>query len=255
MPTLSCLAVLIIFIQGDGIYDKLSNRDIVNCIWSCSNEEIYTENINEYSGRCVDSILKNALMNQTMDNITCIFICFENFKRSLYDGDTSSKLESIRNRILLIDNDSIKLKEDENNYYFDVSIVNNDHYNTDNKLVDFNLEPKDDICNESNDLVVSCSNKNDGKTNNLKLYKHFSNHPSKLKYNSNNINYTNQKVIKNKRLSEDHIKKRPLNDASYPSIDNNHSINDNKRHHNTSNNTDSKPQKTKSLKNSFHYFK
>jgi len=68
-----------ILILGDGIFDKLSNTDIINCIWSCTNEEIFTEDINQLSGRCVDSILKNALVNSSMDNVTCIFISFENF--------------------------------------------------------------------------------------------------------------------------------------------------------------------------------
>jgi hypothetical protein len=110
---------------GDGIFDKLSNTDVLNCIWSCTIEEIFIEDVNQLGGRCVDSIIKNALLNSSMDNVTCIFITFGNFKRTLYEGiESSEKLEHIRLRVESLDNYSFRYKEDENITFFHINDIN-----------------------------------------------------------------------------------------------------------------------------------
>ena len=37
------------------------------------------ENYHEYTGNCVDNLMKTSFLSQTMDNITVVLITFNNF--------------------------------------------------------------------------------------------------------------------------------------------------------------------------------
>ena len=182
-------------------------------------------------------------MNQTMDNVSCIFICFENFQKVLYDKSSqgaTNLLESIRNRISSIDNYSIKLKEDED---CNESVFKKTKYASQNKVIKGNLELKEEIYDD------------------LNVYKRFTNESSetfsfnpKMKNNASNLN-----EYKKKRFSDGQVNIRPSNDGSYPNSNNftNVSINEFKRVVSTSsakklNNSISKSQIKKGFKNSFH---
>ena len=200
-------------------------------------------------------------MNQTMDNVSCIFICFENFQKVLYDKSSqgaTNLLESIRNRISSIDNYSIKLKEDED---CNESVFKKTKYATQNKVIKGNLELKEEIYDDLNDLIFSSKSNNVENKNNLKVYKRFTNESSetfsfnpKMKNNASNLN-----EYKKKRFSDGQVNIRPSNDGSYPNSNNftNVSINEFKRVVSTSsakklNNSISKSQIKKGFKNSFH---
>ena len=232
----------------------------MNCIWSCTNEEIFIDDINQLSGRCVDSIIKNSLMNQTQDNVTCIFICFENFKKVLYNEDSLIEFDRIRKKIQSIENSSIKLIQDE-----DITFNNptTKIYSTNEKTPLENITIGGNFPNESKDPVISSNNRNlDGKMRNLKVYKKFTNQQSELsRFNDSIINYTNNlKIAKNQRFSKDHQKNLSSNNGLYPSIDfTNVSINNEKRRNIDENitivkklcNSVNKAQTTKTLKYNF----
>src|SRR6185312_13802995 len=76
----------------DGIFDKLSNRDAIQCVWNSvkDNKKNKTgsqvSNIHKQSGLGVDYILKNSLLRRTLDNVTVVLIAFSNFKRAAFES-------------------------------------------------------------------------------------------------------------------------------------------------------------------------
>jgi protein phosphatase 2C family protein 2/3 len=80
----------------DGIFDKLTNEDINKCVWlSCDaakiaranqlqsneNANIQPISVHQFCGLGVESILKNSLYRQSLDNVTVVMVAFHNFKR------------------------------------------------------------------------------------------------------------------------------------------------------------------------------
>ncbi len=63
----------------------------------CLSKEIIAEDAHTQVGLCVDFILKNSLIRQTLDNITCVMLFFEGFEKifnehkSFYSGNNDSK--------------------------------------------------------------------------------------------------------------------------------------------------------------------
>ena len=72
------------FILGcDGIYDQMSNKEILDCAWMVLNEKENVlikecSNIHSQSGLIVDLILKSSLARKSFDNVTCLFIALKN---------------------------------------------------------------------------------------------------------------------------------------------------------------------------------
>lgn len=71
--------MILIILIGDGIYDKLSNEEIISLVWNCKSKYNSPLKIHEYCGIVTDTIMKQSLKKCTVDNISCIFICFENY--------------------------------------------------------------------------------------------------------------------------------------------------------------------------------
>ena len=69
----------------DGIYDKLSNLEIFDIIWKFKQKGYVRNDIHELSGMVTDAVMKLSLKKYTSDNITCIFICFDNFRKKMSD--------------------------------------------------------------------------------------------------------------------------------------------------------------------------
>ncbi len=74
----------------DGIFDRLNNCDVVHSIWSMCNENYLGKDVNEHCGKIADIIIRNCLASNANDNLTCIFVCFENFKNLLYDNKNNN---------------------------------------------------------------------------------------------------------------------------------------------------------------------
>jgi protein phosphatase PTC2/3 len=69
----------------DGIFEKMSNTDVIHSVWSMAKENSIGPDIHEHCGRCVDMVLKNCLKIGSNDNLTFILLSFKNFKRNLYN--------------------------------------------------------------------------------------------------------------------------------------------------------------------------
>ena len=88
------------FIMGcDGIFDQMSNEEIMDCAWMIlnndnnknkenknSNEESFeydfeNANIHEKCGLIVDFIIKSSMVRKSFDNVTCLMIAFNDFTK------------------------------------------------------------------------------------------------------------------------------------------------------------------------------
>jgi serine/threonine protein phosphatase PrpC len=64
--------------SGDGIYDKLSNEDVIDVVWDTFRRDKGTfQTLHEFCGRAVENIMKLAFNKKTLDNITVVMIAFE----------------------------------------------------------------------------------------------------------------------------------------------------------------------------------
>ena len=74
----------------DGIFDKLSNEHLIECVWNSVNDNRQMKvanNIHKQTGMAVEYILKNSLLRRTLDNVTVVMISFKNFKRAVFGED------------------------------------------------------------------------------------------------------------------------------------------------------------------------
>jgi protein phosphatase PTC2/3 len=75
----------------DGIFDKMSNHDVAQCVWNsvADNRTLkVANNVHKQSGMGVEYILKNSLLRRTLDNVTVVMVAFNNFKRAVF-GESS----------------------------------------------------------------------------------------------------------------------------------------------------------------------
>jgi len=82
-PELKCFRIQkehdFIVLSSDGIFDKLSNKEAIQCCWNSTRDDLQ-ENVHKQSSLAVEYVLKNALLRRTMDNVTVVLIAFANFK-------------------------------------------------------------------------------------------------------------------------------------------------------------------------------
>ena len=72
---------LIYIIIADGIFDNLSNKDIINKIWSTffNLKKSGIENKNIIVSNICNNIINFSIKKGSNDNLSCIFIGFNNF--------------------------------------------------------------------------------------------------------------------------------------------------------------------------------
>lgn len=83
-----------IIMGSDGIFDKLDNDDIIKSIWSTLDyKEAIGKNIHNHAGLCSDMTIKLAMDKKSKDNVSAIFIGFQNFEKEYLKnkGDTILK--------------------------------------------------------------------------------------------------------------------------------------------------------------------
>ena len=65
----------------------MENCDILRTIWGFKKKENIFDNIHLLCGNIADAIIKYSLIKLTEDNVSCIFIAFENFKNKMQDEE------------------------------------------------------------------------------------------------------------------------------------------------------------------------
>ena len=75
----------------DGIFDKMSNGDVVMCVWKAAHDNKYHQNVkgqaqdvHKLCGMGVEYILKNSLLRRSLDNVTVVVIGFSNLKHEVF---------------------------------------------------------------------------------------------------------------------------------------------------------------------------
>ena len=83
----------------DGIYDDLSNQEIVNAAWYIFKNESKNKNydIHELSGDACDMIIKYAMEKKTSDNLSCVIIGLEGLEKFLKHKSNKDKVSSTMN--------------------------------------------------------------------------------------------------------------------------------------------------------------
>ena len=69
-------------------------------VWEFKTKGNSINNIHEYTGKIVDGIMKQSLKKMTSDNITIIFISFNNFKEKMEDCDFYYEFSGIKSYLM-----------------------------------------------------------------------------------------------------------------------------------------------------------
>jgi len=62
---------------GDGIFDVLSNEEVVEIVWSTVRSK-KAKTLHEAMKMAVESIIREALLKKSLDNVTAIIVCLNN---------------------------------------------------------------------------------------------------------------------------------------------------------------------------------
>jgi len=81
-----------IILATDGIYDKLSSRDVVKGVWESTKE--LSSNVHHQCGVAIENIMSESINRRTLDNITVVMISFKNFKQKLFPEEKSIRSET-----------------------------------------------------------------------------------------------------------------------------------------------------------------
>lgn len=67
---------------GDGIFDKATNTSLIESVWA-SLKSGQTSNLHEFCKIGVESIIREALIKKSVDNVTAILIVFESMEKMI----------------------------------------------------------------------------------------------------------------------------------------------------------------------------
>ena len=68
-----------IVIGSDGLYDKISNEDVMKIIVEETNKKTLNITVNDVCKNCVSTLIKSSLDKRTTDNVTVVMITFQHF--------------------------------------------------------------------------------------------------------------------------------------------------------------------------------
>ena len=74
----------------DGIFDKLTNEDVSECVWRSACER-RTNSVHQQTGLAAESVLKNAMYRKSLDNVTVVIIAFAGFKKRAFGDRADSR--------------------------------------------------------------------------------------------------------------------------------------------------------------------
>ncbi len=179
----------------DGIFDQLSNADVINSVWMTVKDNTKSKNIHIQSGIAVDMIIKTSLVRRTLDNVTCVMITFSNFEKNFQSGN-----DSIDQGL-----SGLSIKEHPNSQYNISSEEKNkiNKYSSHQKYESFTVGSNNTYSNtpapvSNSNLTNNVVLANIGTSSNLEIYrKDIDNHYP------NNMNITRKNYIQKKLVSLD----------------------------------------------------
>ena len=69
-----------ILIFCDGVYEKLKNKDIIDCIWNEIRNKKFSD-IHNMAGYSIEKLIEKAMKQDSTDNLTAIMICLKNYEK------------------------------------------------------------------------------------------------------------------------------------------------------------------------------
>ena len=93
-----------ILIFCDGVYEKLKNKDINDCIWDEIKKKKFGD-IHNMAGYCVEKLINKCIAEDSTDNLTAIMICLKNYENMKHIESCipqTENIEQIKNKKLNI---------------------------------------------------------------------------------------------------------------------------------------------------------
>ena len=69
-----------ILIFCDGVYEKLKNKDIIDCIWNEIKNKKFSD-IHNMAGYSIEKLIEKAMKQDSTDNLTAIMICLKSYDK------------------------------------------------------------------------------------------------------------------------------------------------------------------------------
>ena len=69
-----------ILIICDGVYEKLKNKDIIDCIWKEISKKNFPD-VHNLAGYTVEKLVNKCLLENSSDNLTVIMICLKDYEK------------------------------------------------------------------------------------------------------------------------------------------------------------------------------
>ena len=91
-----------VLIFCDGVYEKLKNKDINDCIWDEIKKKKFGD-IHNMAGYCVEKLVNKCIAKDSTDNLTAIMIClktYESMKHIESSIPQTENIEQIKNKKL-----------------------------------------------------------------------------------------------------------------------------------------------------------
>ena len=196
------------FILGcDGIYDQLTNKEVLDCAWMVLNEKEHIlvkecNSLHSQSGLIVDLIIKSSLARKSFDNVTCLFISLKDLGIKPIEINEKKNTELISNNSNENNNGTASQKIFPTQSYSGLERVVEDQ----NKKINFEkiytikrkskIVSKDSMKDLSNDESKCKTNRNNNNNKDQILNGRFSN-------NYNNKSFNSDFKLKKLKLAKD----------------------------------------------------
>ena len=163
------------FIMGcDGIFDQISNEEIIDCAWTILNNNSgnnkenkenkdYNKNEDEYDfenvnihdkcGLIVDYIIKSSMVRKSLDNVTCLMIALKDFNQNEKGEHKFNLLKEYMNNIYKQNNSVNNLINSQEQKSINHDIENNSNKKSEN-INKLNQQNNSEINNKINNSVI-----------------------------------------------------------------------------------------------------
>ena len=59
---------------GDGIFDKLSNEEVIKAVWQTPLGAV--KSVHDFTGKAIENVMKLSLQRKSFDNVTVVMLGF-----------------------------------------------------------------------------------------------------------------------------------------------------------------------------------
>ena len=175
-----------ILIGCDGIFEKMKNKQIIDCVWNCIDKNNFVD-IHNLTGVCIEKVIEECLNKESSDNLTLIMICLKGLEKLKKGKGTFIPQTEIC----------------ENGKQKGIFRNNNKNNNNNNNNIN-HCETPFNVYNFGNILKKNNNNGNDKNKNKIRQplsvlltklvknnYNNINNNNKNISYNNKNISYNN----------------------------------------------------------------